>query len=418
MLHREFSGLRVSLRRAMARIEGGSLTPERFALSVALGLFVGTLPLYGAHFLLCAAVAVPARLNLLVAYAAAHISIPPLIPFLLFGSVQLGSLLLEGHALELVVGDVRVEHLAAFGRALAVGSVVLGAALAGLGALAAYAAARGWRRARGVGCLSEGTSESAVRAPPGQALRRVRELYRECAPGDRSYVAIKLWTDPLTAQLAALSPALPRGSVVDAGCGRGQFSLLLAVLGVATRIVGFDADARKVQVASSAAGRMFLGEAVKEPRAQEQATEFGAIITPGRGDPAEARAASEIGYSEADLTAFEFPRAEIVLLLDVLHYLPREDQVRVLTRVARRLEPGGVVLVRETSGGWRAALARCFERVGRFLGVNRGTDLDFFAAGELARHLEGLGLETLLKERKGPLCNVLLVYRRPSGARE
>src|SRR5690606_17328254 len=80
--------LRASLGRAYRRIRGSDLTPLRFALSLAVGLWVGCLPLYGVHFFLCALLTLPLRLNFLVAYAAAHISIPPTVPFLWFAALQ------------------------------------------------------------------------------------------------------------------------------------------------------------------------------------------------------------------------------------------------------------------------------------------------------------------------------------------
>src|SRR6185436_19298207 len=50
---------------------------------------------------------------------------------------------------------------------------------------------------------------------------------------------------------------------------------------------------------------------------------------------------------------------------DVLHLMRPEEQEALLTETAARLEPGGVVLVREAdaSGGWRFAAVRLGNRV-------------------------------------------------------
>ena len=103
---------RGAIGRAFQRMRGSDLTPLRFALSVAVGLWVGCLPLYGAHFLLCALFTMPLRLNLLVAYAAAHISIPPSLPLLWFAALQLGSLALTGSWMALSLHDVTPAHAA------------------------------------------------------------------------------------------------------------------------------------------------------------------------------------------------------------------------------------------------------------------------------------------------------------------
>ena len=58
-------------------------------------------------------------------------------------------------------------------------------------------------------------------------------------------------------------------------------------------------------------------------------------------------------------------RASAVLLFDVLHLMRPEEQDALLTEMAARLEPGGVVLVREAdaSAGWRFTAVRLGNRL-------------------------------------------------------
>ncbi len=78
------------------RLRGGELSPQRIGLSVALGVLVGCSPFYGVHFFLCAGLSYLLRLDLITCYLAANISIPPLMPLLIFAELQLGSMLLSG----------------------------------------------------------------------------------------------------------------------------------------------------------------------------------------------------------------------------------------------------------------------------------------------------------------------------------
>lgn len=61
------------------------------AASIALGVFIGISPFWGFHTLLVLALAVILRLNKVIAFAASNVSFPPFIPFVIYGSLQVGS---------------------------------------------------------------------------------------------------------------------------------------------------------------------------------------------------------------------------------------------------------------------------------------------------------------------------------------
>ena len=67
-------------------------SPKKKALSIALGVFIGITPFWGFQTLLVFALAVFLKLNKVIALTFSNISIPPLIPFILYLSVQLGAL--------------------------------------------------------------------------------------------------------------------------------------------------------------------------------------------------------------------------------------------------------------------------------------------------------------------------------------
>jgi uncharacterized protein (DUF2062 family) len=61
------------------------------AASIALGVFVGISPFWGFQTVLVLALAVLLRLNKVIAFAFSNVSFPPFIPFIIYGSLQLGS---------------------------------------------------------------------------------------------------------------------------------------------------------------------------------------------------------------------------------------------------------------------------------------------------------------------------------------
>ena len=103
---------------------------------------------------------------------------------------------------------------------------------------------------------------------------------------------------------------------------------------------------------------------------------------------------------EADARTLSLERASAVLLFDVLHLMRPEDQEALLTETAARLEPGGVVLVREAdaSAGWRFTAVRLGNRL-KAIAFGRG-DQSFHArtAGGMARVLRAARIQ----DRRAP----------------
>jgi hypothetical protein len=128
------------------------------------------------------------------------------------------------------------------------------------------------------------------------------------------------------------------------------------------------------------------------------------------------RAAGEGGgrvrFDELGLESAEFPVCDVLLLLDVLHYLPREQRLTVLRRAVDALSPRGRLVLRETGQGGGVWVARLLERLGRAFGLNRGPALDFCSPEEYERELTLLGLSLAEARQEGPLDNVLLIFER------
>ena len=65
------------------------------SLSIALGIFVGIAPVWGFQTIAVISLAIILRLNKALAFAFSNISLPPMIPFIIWGSLEIGSLFVE-----------------------------------------------------------------------------------------------------------------------------------------------------------------------------------------------------------------------------------------------------------------------------------------------------------------------------------
>lgn len=91
--------------------------------AIMLGIFMGILPFWGYQMLLTLFFAHLLRLNKVIAVVAANISIPPMIPFLLYGSYRTGCLVM-GTAPDLHLGDISFENLKSVLEQYLIGSVI------------------------------------------------------------------------------------------------------------------------------------------------------------------------------------------------------------------------------------------------------------------------------------------------------
>ncbi len=364
--------LRRNLARIWRRLRGERQSPARVALAVGLGLFIGCLPVYGLHFVLCLLVCLPLGLDLVLAYLVANISNPLVAPFLITLEVEVGSLLSSGRHAGFTLERARQTGILGFVFQAGLGSIFVGAALAAIGSALAYLIAR--RRRASPPAQADDESEHDA------AMQRTIQRYRASPIGDRIYVAAKLSTDPLTRLLAGLPGA--SGRVLDAAAGRGQFGLFLWELGRCAELFGFDSDARKVAIAERAA-------------------------------------AGSAHFETLDLLEFPVRDVDTLLLIDVLHYLTLPEQDELLQRAARCVTRGRIV-IRELDAGnaARSAITRGFEWLAKVSGYNRGrAGRHYRPAREIVAQLSSAGFSCeLFGASEGtPFANVLIVAARSSG---
>ena len=390
----KFSLVREELRRALRELRGGRLSPARGAAAVALGLFIGCQPIFGCHFPVVVVLCLWLRLDALIAYVAANISNPFVAPALMTAEVEVGAFVRTGARPRF---DHALDRATAFRFAgdLAVGSPLVGLALAIAGGALAFVALHLAQRLRPAGAPPVPYRLPDDAPPWVHAVERVAARYSPpdgATAAERSrfhYVRTKLLGDPIAKMIADVEGDAEGalGDVLDIGTGRGQLPILLMELGRATSARGVDWDASKVEAGQKAASVSVDDSA---PLA--------------------------VDLSQGDAREAEYAPADTVLLIDLIHYFRIDEQDEILRRAAAAVRPGGRILVREadTERGFRSFVTLLEERVFTALRFNKGERVRFRPAREIVSRLEAAGLACEVRPAWGktPFANVLIIGRR------
>jgi 1-acyl-sn-glycerol-3-phosphate acyltransferase len=124
------------------------------------------------------------------------------------------------------------------------------------------------------------------------------------------YTRIKL---SLENNYEIINDNVPReAEVVDIGCGYGMISYMLSFTSENRNILGIDYDSDKIELANNCISKN-----------------------------------DRINFVAADAVTYEYPKADVFLLSDVLHYMPEEKQDQLLASCIRQLNPCGTIIVRD-----------------------------------------------------------------------
>jgi SAM-dependent methyltransferase len=224
------------------------------------------------------------------------------------------------------------------------------------------------------------------------------ERFRGAGNVHHGFARGKLRHDPMFAEVLRRGRLGPGGRIVDLGCGRGL--LLAAILAArelhgdgawpdgwhpppaTVELVGVERSATAVRVAGIALGT----DAVVE---------------------------------QADLANFVPKACDVAVLFDVLHYLERDAQDRLLARLSRAVGPAGRILIREAdrAGGARFVATAVAERL-RAIGRGQpGQRFAYRTASEWRATLERHGFAVAVDPLADgtPFANVLISATRSRG---
>ena len=226
-----------------------------------------------------------------------------------------------------------------------------------------------------------------------EVVNRAAERYRAIGRHAYYFCRSKLAHDPVFHALLD-GGHIPDGArVVDLGCGQGVLAALLA----------------------SANGLAVLDRANDAPHYALHGIDLrsGAIAEAKR---ALADLGDRVRFEVGDLRTVEVPPADVIIILDVLHYLDDDAQRRLLQRSYRALTSGGTLLLRvgDAEGGWRFRLTLAIDKLVGFV-RHRGSHR--LTCRSLAQWMalvqaSGFDVEAHPMSRGTPFCNALLVARR------
>ena len=162
-----------------------------------------------------------------------------------------------------------------------------------------------------------GLADRPVEAQEVWGRTALSRIVATLPPVERAYATIR-FSIMRPKLLSVLDLLLPEeGRILDIGCGFGLFAAYFAQTQPARRIVGVDPDARRVAMAQRTAEKLGL-----------EGQTFMA--------------------SDARSTEVQGP-FDAAYILDVMHHIPKEDQVHLLERLRDLLAPHGVLVIKDVT---------------------------------------------------------------------
>jgi 1-acyl-sn-glycerol-3-phosphate acyltransferase len=108
---------------------------------------------------------------------------------------------------------------------------------------------------------------------------------------------------------------IPRqASIIDLGCGYGFLDLMLSMTSPQRNIIGIDFDEEKISTAQNA------------------------VINQ-----------QNLQFVQAEISQFQLPDADVFLILDTLHYMSVEQQIKLVKDCISHLNKGGKILIRDAN---------------------------------------------------------------------
>jgi SAM-dependent methyltransferase len=225
-------------------------------------------------------------------------------------------------------------------------------------------------------------------------LDRATQPYRSAGLFARKFARGKLEGDPAFFGLLehGLIPDAER--LIDLGCGQGLLASWLL-------------EARALHESGLWPAHW--------PAAPKVETVWGLELMPKDVERARAALGNRAQIAQGDIRNTDFGKADVAIILDVLHYISYEAQEDVLRRIHAALPAGGTFITRigDAAGGLPFQYSNWVDRTVFFL---RGHRLDQLYCRTLAEWIEllkrnGFEVESLPMHKGTPFCNVMLIAK-------
>ena len=172
-----------------------------------------------------------------------------------------------------------------------------------------------------------------------------------------------------------------RKNILDLGCGYGYFSLFLHYRDSSRNILGVDYDEEKIEIAQNCYGKD-----------------------------------EHLKFEQGNIKDIKIQGQDVVFLNDVLHYLSKENQLKVLNNVVNGLNENGYIFIRDgiTDLEDRHEVTKKSEWFStKLLGFNkREEDFCFLSTNFIKSFAEKNNLIYTFKEQSSKTSNVLFVLKK------
>ena len=222
--------------------------------------------------------------------------------------------------------------------------------------------------------------------------------YRSAGRFAWHFARSKLTRDPVFAGLLAHGLIPDASQLVDLGCGQGLLASWLRSARALHDAGNWPAD---------------------WPAPPNLGTILGVDLMPRDIERAQRALEGRAQFEVGDIRTFDIGRTDVVVILDVLHYISHEDQIDLLRRVRAALPPGGLLVTRigDDAGGWPFHASLWVDRAATFARGHRLGKLHCRSVANWTRTLEQIGfrVDALPMSQNTPFANVLLIARVERG---
>ncbi|HET7525346.1 MAG TPA: class I SAM-dependent methyltransferase [Burkholderiaceae bacterium] len=253
----------------------------------------------------------------------------------------------------------------------------------------------------GIAAPSLGASRAGLQ--PEQAWRRLHRAasarYRRCGRFAWHFARGKLEHDPVFRALLAAGSITPGSRVLDLGCGQALLASLLAECDVLAAANQWPASWGAPPSGASYTGiELMPADVARAERALETLPSPPRLIC-------------------ADMRNIAFDPCDVIVVLDVLHYVDLNAQDKMLARIAAALRPGGRLLLRIGDPAQRARfwISRWVDRAVTLARGHQAAPMWSRTLPEWQAVLQEFGFSVREKpmSQGTPFANVLLVCDLP-----